>query len=87
MHATNVWWTSKGYDMNARKASTRHLGGVNLGFLDGHATWINSERLMAMGAEGEFEYPNTTVWCVPTVRSQYEEYCGGPPDPGMVFLY
>ncbi len=30
---------------------TRHLGGVNLGFLDGHAAWWNSARLMDTWAE------------------------------------
>ena len=34
-----------------RKPYTRHLGGVNIGFLDGHATWWNSERLLAKYAE------------------------------------
>ena len=30
-----------------RKPYARHLGGVNLGFLDGHAAWWNSDRLLA----------------------------------------
>ena len=30
-----------------RKYYARHLGGVNMGFLDGHATWMNSETLLA----------------------------------------
>jgi len=30
-----------------RKPYARHLGGVNLGFFDGHAAWWNSERLLA----------------------------------------
>ncbi len=34
-------------DPNLRKPYTRHLGGVNLGFLDGHASWWNSEKLLA----------------------------------------
>jgi len=47
-----------------RKPYTRHLGGVNIGFLDGHATWTNSERLLSQVAEGEIlglepEGPNT----------------------------
>ncbi len=29
-----------------RKPYSRHLGGVNLGFLDGHASWIHSDRLV-----------------------------------------
>jgi len=31
----------------------RHLGGTNLGFLDGHAAWWNSERLLAKISEGK----------------------------------
>ncbi len=38
-----------------RKPYTRHLGGVNLGFLDGHAQWINSQLGVNMAAEGELE--------------------------------
>jgi prepilin-type N-terminal cleavage/methylation domain-containing protein/prepilin-type processing-associated H-X9-DG protein len=34
-----------------RKPYARHLGGVNLGFLDGHAAWWNSDRLLAGYAE------------------------------------
>jgi len=29
-----------------RKPYARHLGGVNLGFLDGHAQWVNSEAFL-----------------------------------------
>ena len=36
-----------------RKPYARHLGGVNLGFLDGHAGWINSERLITGVADGD----------------------------------
>ena len=35
------------------KPYTRHLGGVNLGYLDGHASWINSRALINRVAEGE----------------------------------
>ena len=77
-------WASDG---DKKRASARHLGGVNLGFLDGHAAWILSERLLAKAGEGDYEWPDTTTWCVPTKRSQYEDYCGSPPDPRMIFLY
>jgi len=36
-----------------RRPYARHLGGVNLGFLDGHATWISSERLIQAAADGD----------------------------------
>jgi len=38
---------------NFRKQYTRHLGGVNIGFLDGHASWINSERLITKVGDKE----------------------------------
>ncbi len=34
---------------------TRHLGGVNLGFLDGHATWMMSKLLVAKYADGDIQ--------------------------------
>ena len=36
-----------------RKPYARHLGGVNVGFLDGHAAWWNSDGLLAKIAEGK----------------------------------
>ncbi len=38
-------------DPNLRKPYSRHLGGVNLGFLDGHAAWWASEKLVSTYAE------------------------------------
>jgi prepilin-type processing-associated H-X9-DG protein len=49
---------------------SRHLGGVNLGFLDGHASWWNSERLLAKITEGRgndmmgMANYGPTSWCV-----------------------
>jgi prepilin-type processing-associated H-X9-DG protein len=40
-------------DRELLKRYTRHLGGVNIGFLDGHATWINSQRLLEKVRDGE----------------------------------
>ncbi|MCJ7751643.1 MAG: type II secretion system GspH family protein [Armatimonadetes bacterium] len=34
-----------------RRPYSRHLGGVNLGFLDGHASWWQSDRLISTYAE------------------------------------
>jgi prepilin-type N-terminal cleavage/methylation domain-containing protein/prepilin-type processing-associated H-X9-DG protein len=36
-------------DPTVRASHTRHLGGVNIGFMDGHAAWWNSQRLMTSG--------------------------------------
>jgi prepilin-type processing-associated H-X9-DG protein len=33
-------------DVQWRQARARHLGGVNVGFADGHAQWMNSEFLL-----------------------------------------
>jgi len=38
-------------DPNLRRPYTRHLGGVNLGFLDGHASWWQSEKLISTYAD------------------------------------
>ena len=40
-----------------RKPYARHLGGVNLGFLDGHAAWWHSDRLLTAIREGDIEGP------------------------------
>jgi len=84
MHAINAWWSAAGYDREARKDSTRHLGGVNVGFMDGHASWFNSERLLAKYAEGELA--GVSEYCPAASRALYTELCGEPP-AGMAFLY
>jgi prepilin-type N-terminal cleavage/methylation domain-containing protein/prepilin-type processing-associated H-X9-DG protein len=33
-------------DINYRKQFARHMGGINVGFLDGHAKWYNSEAII-----------------------------------------
>jgi len=43
-----------------RKPFTRHLGGVNVGFMDGHAQWWQSERLVNACKEGDLE--NLAPW-------------------------
>jgi prepilin-type processing-associated H-X9-DG protein len=37
------WWN----DADFRKQYTRHLGGSNLGFADGHARWMPAEEIIA----------------------------------------
>jgi prepilin-type processing-associated H-X9-DG protein len=60
-------------DSSLRKPFVRHLGGVNLGFLDGHAAWWNSERLLAKISEGKghdmmglsyAQWSGPASWCV-----------------------
>jgi prepilin-type N-terminal cleavage/methylation domain-containing protein/prepilin-type processing-associated H-X9-DG protein len=40
-------------DRELLKRYARHLGGSNLGFLDGHASWINSQMLLDKVRDGE----------------------------------
>lgn len=35
-------------DVNLRRAHARHFGGVNIGFLDGHAQWFDSEEVIRL---------------------------------------
>ena len=60
-------------DVSLRKPYARHLGGVNLGFLDGHASWWDSQRLLAKISEGKgsdmmglgWSYGDSPAsWCV-----------------------
>ncbi len=81
IHA-NIDWAS---DPTAKKASTRHLGGSNMGFLDGHAAWMQAQAIMSAATEGELD--GIGWWCAP--YTSYEGYlanCGTPP-AGMNFLY
>ena len=84
-HAVNAWYSSDGYDVKLRKASTRHLGGVNIGWADGHASWVDSQRLVAMSDDGDLEQIG---WVCPDSTSPegYAANCGTP-TPGVVFLY
>ncbi len=71
------------WDPKVRNSYTRHLGGVNLGYLDGHAAWINSEALLAKYSDGELE--GAYDYCFGS-REGYIDWCGEPL-PGMEFLY
>jgi prepilin-type processing-associated H-X9-DG protein len=42
-------------DRSLLKPYTRHLGGSNLGFLDGHAAWISAEQILIRLYDGELE--------------------------------
>ncbi len=68
-----------------RKATSRHLGGSNIGFADGHAKWFAAEALCAMSDTREFEFVGWN--CGPqTSADGYRAKCGAPPS-GMTFLY
>jgi len=39
----DLFWSDASY----RSTFTRHMGGINLGFADGHASWMHAEQVMA----------------------------------------
>jgi prepilin-type N-terminal cleavage/methylation domain-containing protein/prepilin-type processing-associated H-X9-DG protein len=45
-------WYKFWHDVQFRKEHARHMGGVNLGFLDGHAKWWESEAILAQSPGG-----------------------------------
>ncbi|MFB3882965.1 MAG: type II secretion system protein [Armatimonadota bacterium] len=67
-------------DPELRKPYTRHLGGVNAGFLDGHATWIQSTAFVNAVREGNID----GLWNWAPLQTEVNECCG---DPAMVTLY
>ena len=74
--ALSIGWF---FDVNLRKGSARHMGGLNVGFMDGHAQWVNSEALIA-GAEK----PNHPDW-----PAQYYGLanCRDPQDPACTCTF
>jgi len=81
LHADYDWAS----DPKAQSASARHLGGDNLGFLDGHAAWMPAQRILNMGRDGDLS--GLTMWC--DGASTHEAYLRdcGTPEPGMVFIW
>ena len=53
-----MWLTDAGY----RRKFTRHLGGSNIGFLDGHAKWYKAEAILAQAPIYQ-----GGCWCGPIV--------------------
>ncbi len=78
-----VWHIQQGPDSWKNQAA-RHLGGSNVGFMDGHARWFAAERLITLAAEEQIKgiYP----YCGGGTRALYEQNCGPVPD-GVTFLY
>jgi prepilin-type processing-associated H-X9-DG protein len=79
-HASLSWIKSP----DLRRASTRHLGGSNLGFLDGHASWFLAERILTIASEDELG--GIAPFCDGGTRAGYVAACGEPP-VGAEFLY
>ncbi len=67
-------------DRELLKRYTRHLGGSNIGYLDGHASWINSQRLLEKVRDGEIfglYSSGPTSLCAPSQ--------GGDPDGNYIY--
>ncbi|MDH4208612.1 MAG: type II secretion system GspH family protein [Anaerolineae bacterium] len=67
-------------DAELRKPYARHLGGVNGGFLDGHARWYQSQMLLNAWVEGDLK----GLWNWAPMAAEVADCCG---DPAMVTLY
>jgi prepilin-type N-terminal cleavage/methylation domain-containing protein/prepilin-type processing-associated H-X9-DG protein len=67
-------------DPELRKPYSRHLGGVNCGFLDGHARWIQSQMILNAWTDGDLK--GLDNWC--PVGAEVAT-CDG--SPNMVTLY
>jgi prepilin-type N-terminal cleavage/methylation domain-containing protein/prepilin-type processing-associated H-X9-DG protein len=66
-----------------RKPYARHLGGNNLGFLDGHAQWMDAERSLVMVREGDLQGIDITA-----AAGQPNSLCGAAeayPDQPLLF--
>jgi len=73
-------------DPKKSKYYTRHLGGVNLAWADGHASWMDSQRLLAQYKDGEID--RTLVWSWGATSDK--DSCGTPfieVHPGVPTLY
>jgi prepilin-type N-terminal cleavage/methylation domain-containing protein/prepilin-type processing-associated H-X9-DG protein len=88
VHAHYDWAT----DPDKQRASARHLGGTNIGWADGHASWVHAQRLIAMSDEQEIEGIGWICTGPPgadyggTNPVSYAANCGDIP-AGMVFRH
>jgi len=69
-------------DPELRKPFSRHLGGVNVGFLDGHARWMTSQGMLNAWVDGDLT--GLDNWVPMAAEVQSDDCCG---DPAMVTLY
>jgi len=72
-----------------RKQYSRHLGGTNVGFLDGHASWFNSDRLLSKYLDGELDgvdpWGPFTGMKAPDWDCNYETWSGYYPGVPVLF--
>jgi prepilin-type N-terminal cleavage/methylation domain-containing protein/prepilin-type processing-associated H-X9-DG protein len=87
IHAHRAW----ARDPNRKRASTRHLGGSNVAFADGHAAFWSAGSILAAADEGKFEVIGFV--CAADGGSggsspaDYYLACGGPAPSDMSFLH
>jgi prepilin-type N-terminal cleavage/methylation domain-containing protein/prepilin-type processing-associated H-X9-DG protein len=79
MHASYEFAT----DPNLRRSNTRHLGGVNIGYADGHAAWTTSQGVLDRASQRQIT--GIYGFCACASRERYLNECGEPA-AGMVFL-
>jgi prepilin-type N-terminal cleavage/methylation domain-containing protein/prepilin-type processing-associated H-X9-DG protein len=79
-HANQDWAS----DQERKKMSTRHLGGVNVGYLDGHAAWSNSTALLSRYLEGEVDGLDTA--CMGFTYDMAYQTCGSYADASWPWL-
>jgi prepilin-type processing-associated H-X9-DG protein len=80
MHGSLEWIRSP----DRRRASARHLGGSNMGFLDGHAQWADAQRILTM--IGEEELDGSEPWCAGFSAKMFKQVCGQDPPAGAEFM-
>jgi prepilin-type processing-associated H-X9-DG protein len=89
VHALYWYYADNGSSQGWKAKGSRHLGGVNIAWADGHVSWVSSQNLIAMSDNNELSggigWLDTTCGGGTTPAS-YEAACG-PPPPGIEFLH
>jgi prepilin-type processing-associated H-X9-DG protein len=87
IHAHRAW----ARDPDRKRASARHLGGSNIGFADGHASWWSAGSLLAAADDEELEAIGFVCSADQggggSSPEDYRMICGGDPPPDMSFLH
>jgi len=71
-------------DPKARDSRTRHLGGSNIGFADGHAAWFKAQSVFSAYDDGKLS--GVGDWCGESSAANYARDCGAV-TPDLYFLH